>query len=312
MKSRQKESIPLTWERKGKKALIRALQEEPQSKAELKDVLKGTQKGGISDDAIRKKLERALGELGELGLVEERDTKYCWYIYTNVPKDNEYYPAKLEHSRLLILGLERLAGLAAHENPEDIVILANCAESHLMAYPGIWGQLRDYRVAIESANRAREMFIDDLGAKMGKELNEQLMDPDKAPRLQSFVGSTIPSSIYALMRYRSTPSYKIDGDEMWLGGSVLVARGTHLFPKIREFIESEIKDKANLKAVEDIKDLESKGFNLQLQLQQEIHKLIIKIKSGEPLASACDTCPKVLFSPKTPSPPSGHAPQPSA
>jgi hypothetical protein len=312
MISGQKVSTTITWERKGKRALIQALQERPQSKGKLKNILKGAQKEDLSDDAIRKKLERALGEFGELGLVEERDNKYCWYIYTNVSKGHEDYTAKLEHSRLLILGLERLAGFAANENPEDIVILVSCAESHLMAYPEIWGQLRDYREANESANRAREMFIDDIGAKMGKELNEQLMDPDKASRLQSFVGSTIPSSIYALMRYRSTPSYKIDGDEMWLGGSVLVARGMHLFPKIREFIENEIKDEVNLKVVEDIKVIESKSLNLQLQLQQEIRKLIIKIKSGEPLASACDTCPKVLFSPKTPSPPSDHAPQPSA
>lgn len=294
-----------TWEDVCKKALIDVLKTAPQGQEELKNALKSALKKTKSDDAIRHRLTRYMNELEYLDLVKERDGKYYWYFYINI--FDEYYPAKLGHARLLIPALGELAGFATppysiqplqerYASLDDMKILKSCAETHLKAYPEIWGLLEDCRKIMENVNSRREEFMYGLKIKLEKEFGE-LMDPNQGLRLQSFVGSNIPSSIFSHMRYYSQISYdkKKDGKVLWLDGSIMVAKGEDvLLSKVSAFIEHELKEEQNIQVVRAIEGIERTYLDTQRELQSEIRKLILKIESGEPLKAQCEICPQVF------------------
>ena len=86
---------------------------------------------------------------------------------------------------------------------------------------------------------------------------------------------------------------KEDG-EVWLEG-ILIARGKGLSSQVKRFIEEEIKNEHNIAAVYGILKLEKEASEVQLRLQLEVRKLIMRVESGEPLLGGCDTCPKLYI-----------------
>jgi len=266
-----------------------------------------------SEEALRKKCERALKKLQNLGLVEKRGDKYCWYIYVNNFKDREDYNAKLLHSQKLIPALRRIAGIESssparysveemkeeHLAPADMSILLGCVEDHLRAKPAIWRLLEEFREMKKSAEEKREKFEEDLMEKLRTEFGVEPVKAGHATslRLPSFIGNNIPSLVYAHIRYENSelPEIKIEDNELiWLG-SYQVAKGKQIEGKVKKFLECEVKGKSNMATVSKISKIEDRAIEVSRELQKEIRKLILKIESGEPLLGGCEECPKVYI-----------------
>jgi hypothetical protein len=281
------------------KTFVDALKDRCCSKKELIELLR-EKLPNLSEDAARKRSNRYLEKLEELGLVEECGDKYCWYIYVAQFKGHEDYSVKLSHSRQLIPALKEIAVLEpriaifpATEMSyvsEDLKILVKCAEDHLRTYQQLWGLLENYRKAFKKAKSEDKMFITRLQEKLRKEFGEELSETGK-----SFVSPNIPWKIDIHLRDVSPLRFRYEGEELWLGDAV-AAKGKHLHSKVTEFIECETRDEFNIVAVTRIKKLEREEGEVLQRLQEEMRKLILRIEAGEPLLGECETCPKVYFS----------------
>ena len=286
------------------KQLINALKVRPRSKKELMDVLKedSTTSFQKSPEALRKRCERHLKKLEEDGLIEARGDKYCWYIYVNEFDGQEDYHAKLNHSIRLIPAFRRIAGInvphysnGPNESKEDAIMLDECARDHLRSYQGIWALFESLRSMREKAEQAKGEFNTCLMDKLESEFKEKLAKSNRDIRLKSHVTSNIPSLIHSLILNNIPLSIETDKDgSIWLEGS-LIARGNHLFKRVKEFLERETVDESNITAVYQIQKIEEQALAAQLSLQREVRKLIIRIESGEPLLGGCETCPKVYI-----------------
>ncbi|GEM_PF-2852987 len=287
------------------KKVIDALKVKPRSKKELMDILKGdsTTSSQKSLESLRKKCERCLKKLQDLGLVETRQDKYCWYIYTNEYRGQEDYHVKLNHSIRLVPALRRIAsiympryshGSNESESQEDIIILDKCAEDHLRAYRDIWVLFESLSSIREKAEQAKEKFNTRLMDKLESEFKNRVVKSSRKIRPRSFVTSNIPLMIRSLISDNRPLSLETDENgRIWLEGS-LIARGNHLFKvKVKKFLEREIIDESNIAAVYQIQKVEEEALAAQPSFQREVRKLIIRIESGEPLLGGCETCPKV-------------------
>ena len=68
------------------KAVIEALKKKCLMKEEVELIIIA-KKSNIKKDALRKRRGRCLEKLKNLGLVQQRGEKYCWYIYPNLFKN---------------------------------------------------------------------------------------------------------------------------------------------------------------------------------------------------------------------------------
>jgi hypothetical protein len=289
------------------KQIIDALKVKPRSKKELLDILRGdsTTSSQKSPEALRKECERHLKKLQDLGLVETRQDKYCWYIYIDEFKGQEDYHVKLNHSIRLVPALRRVASIYmsrySHEpneseSQEDIVILDKCAEDHLRAYRDIWVLFESLSSMREKAEQAKEKFNTRLMDKLESEFKNRVVKSSGKIRSKSFVTSNIPLVIRSLISGNRPLSLEADENgRIWLEGS-LIARGNHLFKvKVKKFLEREIIDESNIEAAYQIQKIEEEALTAQPSFQREARKLIIRIESGEPLLGGCETCPKVYI-----------------
>jgi len=286
-----------------KKSIIEALRARCRSVKDLKDIV-NKKYPELSSDAVRKRVSRYLKELVKLGLVEERDGEYCWYIYINDLKDREDYDVKLNHSREMIPALRQIAGITLARDTfgpdeyidENLRYLEKGAEDHLMSgYPDVWNLLTDYREEKEKVKHRRNLFYSALMEKMRKKFEkETILEPGKEGRHQSFIGNNIPSLIRSRIQYGSPSRLHLDDDRIWLD-KIMVAKGKHLFTDIEDFVERETEDEINIIMVKQIEKIRNKATEIGSELEQEIGKLILRIKSGGPLLGGCEICP-IYFS----------------
>jgi len=289
------------------KALIEALKQGGLTESNVNHIIISNTKS-LKEDTLRKRRKRALDKLKELGLIEERDGKYFWYIYLNIFENFEDLNTKLNHSSQLIPGLEALAGLRGdgirlaepHEeyvNPFDLKILSKCAEEHLRHYKEVYSLLKDCREKNKEYKKLQEELEGALREKLRKEFGESRDEID-GQRVASFVGKIIPQLIYANLIYGSSSDLELRGEDIRAhgqAGGIVVAKGSQLFENLKEFFKRETEDKSNVKAAELIRESEGIYRNVRKRLEANIRELMIRIRGGEPLKGRCDTCPEVLI-----------------
>ena len=273
---------------------------EPYTKKELLEVLKEAFPSD-SMDALRKRLERALTKLITLGLVEKRGNKYCWYFYVNFLDEN--YAVKLNHSRELIPALRRIAGDYGCYDDQEKTILKyarnkdECVESHLIAYPEIFGIYQEFQNLKRKMEAEKEQFLTKLNGRLKKAFRE-IKIADTYPRTSEiYVRKHISSLIYRIVENKSSPHLRVVGEYI-LVGDIQVARGSHLFERIKEFLMRETEDESNISIINRIEKREKDFSIIQNKLRKKMLELIMKINSGEPLKAKCRTCPEVYDLPK--------------
>ena len=275
------------------KPLIDALKSEPYTKKELLEILK--ENFSKSHDTLRKMLERQLPKLITLGLVEERGDKYFWYIYLNFLDEN--YETKLNHSRKLIPALRRVAGDIYYDEEENHILgylQANdeCAESHLGVYPEIYTPLEEYKILKQKIEQKRERLLIELDEKVKGVFGEKTIEKNPTLFSENYVRDNIPSLIYQLISSKKDVSVRNFRGEIRVGASS-VGHGSQFFDKIKQFLNSEIRNESNISAISQIEKMKKESFKLQKEFQRKTMDLIMRINSGEPLKAKCRTCPEV-------------------
>jgi IS1 family transposase len=284
--------------------LIQALIEKPRTKQQLEDILK-VDFPELTDDARRKRVERFVDKFGELGLIEEREDKYCWYVYFDLFKNYECYSAKHLHSRNLIPALKRIAVIdfpghsnrttAECESVANSAIAEECAKDHLRTYAQLWKTYEKYTRTRDRMDEETERLKSTLATKLERETNRKAIDPSRGLNLKGFVGNNIPLLVYSeIMHNYSSRIEKKRGNELWIG-ECLAAKGARLSRLARSFFEREVSNESNIQAINGISKIENETFKILQDFQTEIRKLVMKIESGEPLIGKCSTCPKVYL-----------------
>jgi hypothetical protein len=286
--------------------LVAKLQERPCSKREL---VEAVSKSARSIGAARKRVERGLKLLCELGLVREEGGHYYWYIYPNLFTDYRELESRRLHSKQLIPGLKALAGLWAAGSvtdegekfmPDDLLrLLRDCAEEHLKTYPDIWKTLHEHRECVREAEKVRKELERELERRL--EAETKLKPMEYFPGTESFVSSTVPSLISYHIEHKFSQGtsrfFEYRGAELWFDG-YLVARGTHLHNVVRGFIERQVEDQNVRERVRHAKEKSEEAYRQLQELQEHIRRLILRIRGGEPLKGRCQTCPEVYFKPQ--------------
>jgi hypothetical protein len=296
----------MTARRSTTKKMIDALKGRPYSKKELMKALNEPFTES-SREALRKWCGRQLRKLQDWGLVEEREDKYCWYIYVNDFKGYEDRDAKL-HSQKLIPALRRIPGIYVSrystqepndlETAEDIQIQRNCAGDHLRAYPEIWSHFDNISRIREKVELEKEKFNACLMNKLESKFRKKVVKSCRGIRLRNFVMGSIPSLVYSQILEDRPLSIEIEKEgKIWLGNT-LVASGEKIGNRVRKFLEEEITDESNIAAAHQIWKIEMEAFAVQPIFQIEVRKLIMRLESGEPLLGGCDTCPEVYIRPR--------------
>ena len=282
------------------KQLIDALKCRSYSKKELLEVLKEDFPSD-SRDAMRKRLERHLSKLITLGLVEKRGNKYCWYIYLNFLDEN--YTVKLNHSRGLIPALRRISGEYGCYNDQEKTILGyaknndECVESHLLAYPEIFGIYQEFQKLRHKMEEEKKQFLTKLNERVKKAFRE-IKIADNYPRTSEiYVRKQISSLIYRLVISKSSPNLRVVGEHVFVG-DIQVARGFHLFERIKEFLRRETEDESNISIITRIEKREKDSSIIQNKLRKKMLELISRVNSGEKLKSKCNNCPEVYNIPE--------------
>jgi len=308
------------------RALVDALRERCCSKEELISILESLLPNR-SKEALRKRVERFLSKFEELGLVEKRGDKYCWYFYPHLGAGEDLH-AKVEHSKKLIPALLMIAEIGSPEfshissRGEELNIAA--AEEHLYHYPKIWQLLEDYRKLKERADECDRRFNEKVLNSLREEFGDKVHK--YSPELQRFVSESVVFEIYHYINNRIHPisdaegkinwEYKVDlaelgrsfeskeatlhikGEEvkvkeLWFRGT-LVARGEELHEKVKEFVKREVMKQSNIEEVKRSRALRYEAYNKKLfKLQDEIRILRHKIECGEPLRGRCSLCPEI-------------------
>jgi len=284
------------------KLFIDALKKYPRSEKELEDLLKKEfmRKGmpTLKSDSIYKSTKREREYLEALKLIEERDEKYCWYIYVNDLKKN--YEAKVNHSQGLIPALERIAGIISSRysigssvkfvSEVDMSFLIKNALDHLRTYPEVWKLREDQNEKRARVSQARENFNNNL---MEKLKNEFIGTPIIKPKLrspQNFVGNNIPSLIYDQLFYGDNLTLTLEGEQIFFGDCLVAKGNPELYNRIESFINREVEDEANIVAVKKNKKIEREIDEASQKLKDEIRKLISRIEPGWALVGECEIC----------------------
>ena len=295
-----------TSETKGyiERSLIEALKDIPRSKQELTNIIEKV-RPGLSKDARRKRITRFLENLRNLGLIEKRGDKYCWYLYITVFRDREDYEAKLRHSSTLIPVLKHLAGIIWPEpvmlggdyvTDSDWKILREYAIDHLRVYSEIWAHVDPLRKLREEAETENGRLIKKLGGKLKEEFRgEPIVESVDALKRRGIVIANVCKVICYTLVHGSQLVFRLDETDLMFNGTLVARADRALLNKVKSFIKDELIDSANREAAHHISDIEQKAFAIQPTLEYEIRKLILKVEAGEPLAGTCNGCPKLYF-----------------
>jgi YesN/AraC family two-component response regulator len=292
--------------------MIAKLREKPCSKEELTEAIS---KFAKTKEAARKKVERGLKKLCEMGLVEKQGDLYYWYIYPNLFRDYAELESKRLHSQQLIPGLKSIAGLleggltsiptSEDGKPiphEDLRILEECAKEHLQTYPHIWKTLEEYAECNREADR--------IESELQKELERRLeVEVGLKPRkyfsgTESFISKTMSKLIYTHIAYFPSQGtsrffqYDDVKGELWFHGTA-IARGKHLHNAVKKFLDRQVEDENVKEKVRRAEEKRAEAYRKFAELQGHMRRLILKIRSGEPLLGRCRECPEVYFKPQS-------------
>lgn len=299
------------------KEMIAKLREKPCSKKELMEAVSKYVKGG--KEAARKRVERDLKKLCGMGLVkkqgEKRDYTYYWYIYLNLFEDYADLGSRRLHSRQLIPGLKSIAGLREGELTsipnsedgklipyEDLRILEECAKEHLKTYPNIWKTLEEYEECNREADRIKSELQKELERRLGVEVG--LKPREYFSGTESFISKTIHELIYTHIVYFPSQGtsrffeYDDVKGELWFHGTA-IARGTHLHNAVKNFLDRQVEDENVKEKVRHVEEKRAEAYRKHAELQERVRRLILKIRSGEPLLGRCRVCPEVYFKPQS-------------
>ena len=276
-----------------KRKMIDILKERPLEERELdKIMIKAFPEEKINTTRVR--VDRFRKDLTTFGLIYDNGEKYVWRSRT---KNNINM---LAHSRQLIPALKNLGGIIesiyatssepAYISTENMRFLVSCAEDHLRTYEGLWNLIQDHRRKNSEIERSIEEFCISLKKKLSKKISGVPIDnPGEKRRHRIFLGTNIPLLILGSLRYDTPLEFKLEGDEIWLGGN-LIASGTHLLEGISEFVSHEIKEPFNIEAVKLIEESQNSANEVRDRIEHEIRKIIFRIDSGTSLRGGCEIC----------------------
>ncbi|MBA7713922.1 hypothetical protein ES703_122933 [subsurface metagenome] len=282
------------------RAMINVLKEMARDRGELRTALreKYPDRDVLSDEALRKRVERYIPKFEDLDLVELRGDKYCWKNDGFKGLDDE---AMTLHSRNLIPALRHIAGIRSpryntaqqetYVSVEYMEILVSCVNSHLVEYPKIWKLLSDYKLVESKWWRMKDLFkIKVLEKLKNKFKDEPLIDPYKEGRPRSFIGSNIPHVINNCISLDSSPEIDLTSNGKIWHGRTRLARGSHLLNRVREFVNCETNDPDNIEAVRRQYEILPDNSETKQKIDHEIRILILRIEAGEPLYGGCEIC----------------------
>ena len=291
--------------------IIRLLRERPCAAREIVQAL--VSKGQITtikqSEAMRKRVSRHLEWLSQSELAFERHENWYWHAQTRMFKSRDYYEVSLNHSKKLIPAMERLgtdkAGgtltittrgyldITDKNKLLDRQFLSG-AKHHMKAYSRIDSLLSTSESIGEECEEKSSQFTAAVLDKLKKRFPRvRVLNQLYAGTERSWLTDNVPNGIRDLVRAKLSghPLPGLDVKEhglIKLGESVM-GRGTRLFQRLEDFIQSESKSSS----VEELVKLEMQSYDVKVDQRSEIVKLISKIENGEPLIGNCDLCPNI-------------------
>jgi hypothetical protein len=291
------------------KALIESLKQGPLTNEEADKIIL-SKKSIPNEEALRKRRVRYLDKLKSLGLAIELDGKFCWYTYENLYETYDDYYSRIQHSTLLIPGLEELARIrkgTSHAqpfeslDPLDLKIITSCAREHIQSYAETYHSLRNFE-AKEKEENDKKLTLE---TRIIKKLDEKLgrpIDPFEGMKLPRFVGRNIASLISSKLIYEEfgfSLDLVLNGEEILANNkSTLIAKGSDMLLDLERFIGEQIHDVNNISSARQIRQITLDENKYYEKVQNEIRTLIIGIKGGEPIRGKCKLCPKILIKKK--------------
>ncbi len=295
------------------RAMINTLKKMDRDKGELRKVLRKKFPDPIllSDEGLRKRVERYLPKFEDLDFIELRGGKYCWKneFFKGFGDDEE----EKAHSRMLIPALRRIAGIiepryameqqAEYISEEDMRIFVSCAEEHLRRCKDAWTLIEKYRKIYLEFIDMETVFEIKLMEKLKKAFNEPIISPLKSSKHHRFIGDNIPSLIHnhilvnlpspkknhILVRSKKHVRVTLDGAKICFGGN-LIARGAYLFNRVSGFVNRESEDASNIETVTETLNTLKESIEMKPLIEYEIRKIIIRIKTGYCLPGECKIC----------------------
>jgi len=277
------------------KRVIDALRSRPRTDDELKIIL--NENLGGTEGARRRKRSRYIEDLLFMGIVKRSEGKYQLRLSTE--KHTISDDAMVRHSYSLIPALRQIARIVTSRytpnegeyiSENDMRLRIDCARDHLSSYPDTWELIVDRTTRDEKADRIEEELRLNLMEKLKNDFSDEpIVDPGKPRKHRSFIGSTIPVLIIRHLLYGEPGQIKLEGEEIWFGGS-LVAKGTHLLNGVNEFVIRESEDKSNIEAVRSLEKVRNDAISLGPEIEREIRKIILRVESGIPLRGGCAIC----------------------
>lgn len=285
------------------RAMINILKEICRDRGELRKALrkKYPDKDVLSDEGLRKRVERYIPKFEDLDLIELRGDKYCW---KNDGLKEFGIRAMMLHSRKLIPALRLIARIGSprygskyntakqeeYVSEEDMEILVSCAHSHLRSYPKTWNLLDDYKMADSKVTKMRDLFNIKVIEKLKKKFNgTPIIDPYKEGKHRSFIGSNIPHVINMRILLNYSAQIELEGEKI-LHERTPIAKGPHLLNRVREFVNCETNDPDNIEAVRRIWELFGGTSEIKQMIENEIRIIILQIDSGGQLLGGCEIC----------------------
>lgn len=310
------------------KFFIENLQERAHTKRELKEKFQIAFPEITGIKAIDRRCRRHLNRLVKLNLVSKveglrsGEDWYYWYIYPDfLQKDDE---ALREHSRQLIPGLAIIADidLKANEKAQirssaDLELLTRSAEMHLSTYREIYPALKRYRESNENVVSLGDRFEKEIIGRLRKnfelvsevELNTRLWraiegqnpviydvsdqhDLNQIEDEPLRVGFNIVEILYRDLSKNGDYQIGLCKNYIIYDGE-LISKGKYMYRKIKDFIDTQRSDITICNLVNKIKNEKIVVNESYMKYRDEIHQLIMRIRSHEKLLGECPICPKV-------------------
>lgn len=252
---------------------------------------------GGTEGARRRKRSRYIEDLLFMGIVKRSEGKYQLRLSTE--KHTISDDAMVRHSYSLIPAFRQIARIVTSRytsnegkyiSENDMRLRIDCARDHLSSYPDTWELIVERTTREEKADRMEEALRLNLMEKLKNDFSDEpIVDPGKPRKHRSFIGSTIPVLIIRHLLYGEPEQIKLEGEEIWFGGS-LAAKGTHLLNGVKDFVNRESEDKSNIEAVRSLEIVRSSASALGPEIEREVRKIMYRVESGIPLRGGCEVC----------------------
>jgi hypothetical protein len=250
--------------------VIRKIREGPSSRKELEEI-------GIHHVS----LSRILSALSEADLIREEGGRVYWYEHHRSYENREEYEAHLAHSnRLFEKGVKPIFFEKTIPVSEDSEILFECFLKHLKTgYPELHASY-ERMVSTERWRDKEEKFREEI-ARKANELPGEI----DANNVALAVCESIKDKL------RGVPYFKPEfekGKVFW--GARTLARGEGA-EDVLKFVEEEQEVDSNIKACEELIELEEDLIRLRTEVNSNITHLKLLLESGTPLKGSCEFCP---------------------